>query len=61
MASLLPSFIKQFWRRDPWVQPENRVTRTVEVDASPEQAPHESPVIGAPEDSSQGQRPDEAA
>ncbi len=61
MASFIPRFISQVWHRDPWVQPENRVTRSVAVSVSPSDVEDEAPMIGASEDSRKGRRPDEAA
>lgn len=61
MASFVPRIISRIWHRELWVHPGNRVTRTVEVSASPIDHVDEAPVIGASEASPQGRRPDEAA
>ena len=60
MASFVPGFIKHFWQRDPWVQPENRVTRTVEGQAAPQDPAGQAPIIGDSDDSPTAGSPDAA-
>ncbi len=47
MAIFLPKAIKRIWRRDPWVTPENRVTRSLEGHQATFAVDDEDLVIGA--------------